>query len=64
MRVVDTAAAQRWLAACPGPKAVRDLPEASHVIPLCAEWEALTDEMAAFILAHRVARFNVVEAGT
>ncbi|MDD4173054.1 MAG: alpha/beta hydrolase [Kiritimatiellia bacterium] len=50
--VVDTAAAQRWLAACPGPKSVRDLPEASHVIPLCAEWEALADEMAAFILAH------------
>jgi hypothetical protein len=47
--VVDTAAAQHWLAACKGPTSVRDLPETGHVIPLCADWKNLTDDMAAFI---------------
>jgi len=50
--VVDTAAARRWLAACKGPSSLRDLPEAGHVIPLCAEWRKLTDDMAAFIESH------------
>ena len=47
--VVDTAAAQHWLTACKGPTSVRDLPETGHVIPLCADWKNLTDDMAAFI---------------
>ena len=50
--VVDTAAAQRWLAACKGPSSVRDLSGTGHVIPLCAEWRRLTDDMAAFIESH------------
>ncbi|HRR35066.1 MAG TPA: alpha/beta hydrolase [Kiritimatiellia bacterium] len=47
--VVDTAAAQRWLAACKGPSSIRELPETGHVIPLCADWKRVTDDMAAFI---------------
>jgi len=47
--VVDTAAALRWLAGCPGPKEIRNLPDAGHVIPLEPGWESLTDDLAAFI---------------
>ena len=47
--VVDTAAAQRWLAGCPGPKELRELPDTGHVIPLEPGWESLTDGLAVFI---------------
>ena len=50
--VVDSAAARRWLAACPVAKDIRDLPEARHVVPLASGWEALFDAFAAFVLAH------------
>ena len=49
--VVDTPAALRWLRACTGPKEIRELAEAEHVIPLETGWEKLTDDLAAFILA-------------
>jgi pimeloyl-ACP methyl ester carboxylesterase len=52
--VVDSAAARRWLAACPGPKEIRDLPDAKHVLPLAAGWEALADDLTAFIRQHTV----------
>lgn len=48
--VVDTPAALRWLDRCPGPKQVRSLAEVGHVIPLEPGWQALTDDLAAFIL--------------
>jgi esterase/lipase len=48
--VVDSAAARRWLAACPGDKEVRELAENGHVIPLASGWENLFDDLAAFVL--------------
>ncbi len=50
--VVDSPAALRWCKTCPGPKEIRELPEAGHVIPLEVGWQALTDDIAAFILSH------------
>jgi len=50
--VVDTPAALRWLAGCPGPKEVRELPDIGHVIPLETGWQPLADGLAAFILRH------------
>ena len=50
--VVDSAASLRWAAASAGPKAVRELPDASHVIPLEIGWQELCDDIAAFILKH------------
>ena len=51
---VDSEAACAWQQAfCTGPKAVRRLPEHTHVIPLEPGWQALTDEIAAFISASR-----------
>jgi pimeloyl-ACP methyl ester carboxylesterase len=47
--VVDTPAALRWFAACPGPKEVRPLTDIGHVIPLEVGWQALADTIAAFI---------------
>lgn len=47
--VVDTAASLRWLAGCPGPKEIRELPDTGHVIPLEPGWESLTDGLAVFI---------------
>lgn len=47
--VVDTPAALRWLAACPGPKEIRPLTDIGHVIPLEIGWQALTDDIGAFI---------------
>jgi len=48
--VVDTPAALRWLAGCPGPKEIRELSDVGHVIPLETGWQPLTDDLAAFIL--------------
>ena len=50
--VVDTPEALRWLAACRGPKEIREWTETGHVIPLETGWQALTDDLAAFVLAH------------
>jgi alpha-beta hydrolase superfamily lysophospholipase len=47
--VIDTPAALRWLAACPGRKEVRTLADIGHVIPLEIGWQSLTDDLAAFI---------------
>jgi carboxylesterase len=49
-RVVDTPAAQNWLAGVTSPKQVRLLPDVAHELPLETGWEKLTDEIAAFIL--------------
>ncbi len=48
--VVDTPAALRWLDNCPGKKEIRALTDTGHVIPLEFGWQALTDDIAAFIL--------------
>ncbi len=48
--VIDTPAALRWLEGCPGPKAIHPLADIGHVIPLEIGWQALTDDLAAFIL--------------
>ena len=49
---VDSDAACIWQQTfCTGPKAVRRLPEHTHVIPLEPGWQALADEIAAFIEA-------------
>jgi pimeloyl-ACP methyl ester carboxylesterase len=50
--VVDTPAALRWLAACPGPAAVHPRNDLGHVIPLEIGWQCLTDDIAAFIHKH------------
>jgi carboxylesterase len=50
--VVDSAAARRWLAACPEPKEIRDLPETGHVIPLAPGWDKLFNDFAAFVHRH------------
>lgn len=47
--VIDTPAALRWFAACPGPKEIRAFTDIGHVIPLEIGWQALTDDLAAFI---------------
>jgi carboxylesterase len=47
--VVDTPAALRWLADCPGPKDLRPRNDIGHVIPLEIGWQALADAIAAFI---------------
>jgi len=47
--VVDTPAALRWLETCRGPKEIRHLPEAEHVLPLESGWRQLADGLAAFI---------------
>ncbi|MDR2849223.1 MAG: alpha/beta fold hydrolase [Verrucomicrobiota bacterium] len=50
--VVDSAAARRWLAACPGPKDIRERPEAGHVIPLASGWEGVFDDLVGFMRSH------------
>ncbi len=54
--VVDTPAALRWLARCPGPKRIVTRPDIGHVIPLEAGWESLTDDIAGFIRQHTDSR--------
>jgi pimeloyl-ACP methyl ester carboxylesterase len=51
--VIDTPAALRWIAACPGRKAIRALSDIGHVIPLEIGWQALADGLARFIQASR-----------
>lgn len=48
-RVVDTPAARRWLDGVQAPKIVRILPGVAHALPLEAGWQALADEIAAFV---------------
>jgi alpha-beta hydrolase superfamily lysophospholipase len=47
--VVDTPAALRWLSACPGAKRIRAFADLGHVLPLEQGWQALADDLAAFI---------------
>lgn len=47
--VIDTPAALRWLSDCPGPKEIHAHTDIGHVIPLEVGWQALTDDLAAFI---------------
>ena len=47
--VVDTPAALRWLARCPGPVQLQARADVGHVIPLEIGWQTFTDDFAAFI---------------
>ena len=48
-RVVDTPVAQQWFAGVVAPKTVRVLPGIAHALPLEGGWQALTDEIVAFV---------------
>ncbi len=48
-RVVDTPAAQQWLAVVPAVKVVHVLPDVAHELPLGNSWQQITDDMAGFI---------------
>jgi alpha-beta hydrolase superfamily lysophospholipase len=50
--VVDTPAALRWLARCPGPKQIQARSDIGHVIPLEIGWQTFTDDAADFIRQH------------
>jgi len=52
-RVVDTAAAQRWLDGVPAPTSIRVLPGVAHELPLECGWQQLTDDFSAFIAEPR-----------
>ena len=48
--VVDTEAAETWLADCRAVKRILVLPDTAHAIPLEPCWKSLTDDIAKFIL--------------
>ena len=50
-RVVDTPAAQQWLAGVTAPACVRVLPDASHDLPMQDGWQQLTDGIGEFIVS-------------
>jgi alpha-beta hydrolase superfamily lysophospholipase len=48
-KVVDTPAAQVWLAGCRGETHVRVAADIGHVVPIELGWQTLADDVAAFI---------------
>ena len=50
-RVVDSEAAHRWFAACPATRAIVDVPDAPHVLPLVAGWRRMAGSLAACFAA-------------